>query len=74
MSDAELSEFLSSIEFFSGFSRADCEPITTAGSKIRVKWAGDAELENYLRAGTVRLKLYLEKATVYGFHCVTGDN
>ncbi|MCH2373670.1 MAG: hypothetical protein MK538_05775, partial [Planctomycetes bacterium] len=57
-----------------GFSQADCQPITTAGSKIRVRWTGDEQLENYLRAGTVRLRLYLEKATVYGFHCVTGDH
>ena len=56
-----------------GFSRADCQPITTAGSKIRVEWAGAEELEVHLRAGTVRLKLYLEKATAYGFHCVTGE-
>ena len=57
-----------------GVSKEVCQPITTAGSKIRVHWAGDEQLETYLRAGTVRLKLYLEKATAYGFHCVTGDN
>lgn len=56
-----------------GFARTDCKPIISAGSKIRVEWAGADELEKYLRAGTVRLKLYVEKATVYGFHCITGD-
>jgi hypothetical protein len=56
-----------------GFSRPDCRPITTAGSKVRVEWAGAEQLESHLQAGTVRLRLHVEKATVYGFHCVTGD-
>lgn len=56
-----------------GFSRADCQPITTSGSRVRIEWEGDEQLESHLHAGTVRLRLHLQKATVYGFHCVTGD-
>ena len=52
-----------------GFSRDDCEPITGSGDKLTVRWKGQEDLKEHLRRGTVRLKLYLEKATVYGFKC-----
>ena len=52
-----------------GFSRDDCEPITGSGDKLTVRWKGQEDLKEHLRRGTVRLKLYLDKATVYGFKC-----
>ncbi|MDP7631033.1 MAG: hypothetical protein QGF03_10760, partial [SAR324 cluster bacterium] len=53
-----------------GFSRDDCEPITEAGHQLTVQWKGQEDLKEHLRRGAVRLKLYLSKATVYGFKCL----
>ena len=53
-----------------GFSRDDCEPITGAGAGLIVHWKGQEDLKEHLLRGTVRLKLYLNKATVYGFKCL----
>jgi hypothetical protein len=49
------------------FSRQDCKPITTKGSELRITWKGRPE-----RVGPVRLKLYITRATVYGFKCKRG--
>lgn len=53
-----------------GFSRGDCEPITGVGHELTVRWKGQDNLKEHLRRGTVRLKLYVSKATVYGFKCL----
>ena len=53
-----------------GFSRDDCETITGVGHELTVRWKGQNDLKDHLRRGTVRLKLYLNKATVYGFKCL----
>ncbi len=52
-----------------GFSREDCRPIQGRGSRLPVHWTGQETLKQHLRRGAVRLKLYLDQATVYGFYC-----
>lgn len=52
-----------------GFARDDCRPIRGRGSRLPVHWTGQDDLKQHLRNGTVRLKLYLDQATVYGFYC-----
>ena len=52
-----------------GFSRQECKAITGAGSELPLVWSGQEALKAHLRSGPVRLKLYLRKATAYGFSC-----
>ena len=49
-----------------GFSRQDAEPIEGKGDALEIVWRGAGELSRHLRERAVRLKLYLEQATVYG--------
>ena len=53
-----------------GFSRQDCGDINGKGTDLPIRWKGADAPREHLRNGPVRLKLYLKKATVYGFRCV----
>ncbi len=57
-------------QILKGFSRDDCRPISGVGDELTVHWEGQEDLKQHLREGTVRLKLYLSNATVYGFKCL----
>ncbi len=50
-----------------GFSREDADAIEGEGDALEICWRGEEDLKKQMREGAVRLKLYLEKATVYGF-------
>ena len=49
-----------------GFSRHDSNTIEGQGDALAIRWRGEESLKQHLREGPVRLKLYLENATVYG--------
>jgi hypothetical protein len=50
-----------------GISREDADAIEGEGDALEICWRGEEDLKKQMREGAVRLKLYLEKATVYGF-------
>ena len=52
-----------------GFSRAEFRVITGKGADLPLEWEGK-EVRSALMKGDVRLRLYLDKATVYGFRSV----
>ncbi len=52
-----------------GFSRDDFQVITGKGADLPLEWEGK-EVRSALMKGDVRLRLYLDKATVYGFRSV----
>ena len=49
-----------------GFSRNESAEIEQGGDALEIRWENQEKLKGHLRAGSVRLKLYLRKATVYG--------
>ncbi|NUM56227.1 MAG: hypothetical protein HUU46_21520 [Candidatus Hydrogenedentes bacterium] len=49
-----------------GLSESDCIPVTTDGISVPVRWNSGATLSS-LRGGPVRLKFYLDRASLYGF-------
>ena len=49
-----------------GFSRNESTEIEGRGDALEIRWEGQEKLKGHLRAGAVRLKLYLRNATVYG--------
>ena len=53
-----------------GCSRDECVEISSNGYLLPIRWESHADLEEIFRAGPVRLKLYLEKATVYGIRAL----
>ena len=49
-----------------GFSRDESTEIEGRGDALEIRWENQEKLTGHLRAGAVRLKLYLRNATVYG--------
>ncbi len=58
-----------------GFSASESNAIAGRGDALEVRWESGEKLKDHLRAGPVRLKLYLRNATVYGLrvHRPRGD-
>lgn len=56
-------------EVIPGFSRDDFEVLTAKGADLPLKWNGQ-EVRAAPMKGNVRLRLYLDRATVYGFRSV----
>lgn len=52
-----------------GFARDDCREVTGSGARLPLVWKGQDSLGSVLRKGPVRLRIYLRRATVYGFEC-----
>ena len=50
----------------SGFSKADCKPITGDSTKRKVEWNGNATLAS-LKGKTIKVRFYLTDADLYAF-------
>jgi hypothetical protein len=55
---------------FDGFARGDCEPVTTRGSLVEIRWKGQASLEPVVAQGAFRIRVHLRRATLYGFRVI----
>ncbi|HOU96654.1 MAG TPA: hypothetical protein PLN06_08540 [Bacteroidales bacterium] len=49
-----------------GFSKQQCKPVRTDGTKLAIEWQGKKSLKNYSEI-PVRIKFYLKKASLYSF-------
>ncbi len=52
-----------------GFSRNECQPVRESGAMLLLRWKDMKALEPVLARGPFRLRLHVERATVYGIQC-----
>ena len=57
-------------EVIPGFSRDEFRVIVGKGADLPLEWEGAKQVRSVLSRGNVRLRLYLDRATVYGFRSV----